>query len=82
MRALSFLIAVAALSAAPTFAQDAPLPVTVGAPQVSPDDWDITEVTVVAKFKGPALWRVKRGNADDRTADDGRLDRLFKAIWI
>lgn len=64
MRALSFVIAFAALSAFPALAQDAPIPITVGPAQVSPDDWNTTEVTVVGKFPGPALWRVKRGESE------------------
>ena len=62
MRTLPFLITFAALSALPALAQDAPAPAAT--PQVAPDDWDTTEVVVVARFKGPALWRVKRGDAE------------------
>ncbi len=64
MRTVPVLALLAVLSAAPVAAQDAPLPVTVGPAQVSPDDWNTTEITVVAKFKGPALWRIKKGDSE------------------
>ncbi len=61
MRTLPLLIALASLGAAPVLAQDAP----AAPPQAAPaDDWGATEITVVAKFPGPALWRVKKGDAE------------------
>ncbi len=63
MRILPFLATLAVLAAAPAGAQDAPLPVTVQPPQTA-DDWGTTEITVVARFPGPALWRVKKGDAE------------------
>ncbi len=62
MRMLPFLAISAALITMPVFAQDAPVPVAVQPAQV--DDWGNTEITVIAKFPGPALWRVKRGDAE------------------
>lgn len=63
MRALPFLVVLATLCAAPVSAQDTP-PAPAGAASPAPDDWDTTEVTIVARFKGPALWRVKRGDSE------------------
>ena len=67
MRTFPVLAFMAALSAAPVSAQDtAPAPAQTPPPaaNATPDDWNTTEVTIVAKFKGPALWRVKKGDSE------------------
>ena len=67
MRTFPALALLAALSAVPAFAQDttpAPAQTPPPAANAAPDDWNTTEVTIVAKFKGPALWRVKKGPSE------------------
>ncbi len=42
--------------------QQTPQPQTQ--PSQTADDWNTTEITIVAKFPGPALWRVKKGSSE------------------
>ena len=67
MRTFPVLALLATLGAVPAFAQDAaPAPPQTPPPATSatPDDWNTTEVTIVARYKGPALWRVKKGPSE------------------
>lgn len=46
-----------------------PQPPQAHQPQQAPesqtaDDWNTTQITIVAKFPGPALWRVRKGDSE------------------